>query len=285
MKDSLATLSPSQFPPLLSEIPDPPKKLYVRGALPSYEKLWLAVVGSRAATNYGRQAVRHLIEGLRGYPIVIVSGLAYGMDAEAHKAALEAGLPTVAVPGSGLDWSVLYPRANVNLAREIMKAGGAHLSEFEPNMKAADYTFPQRNRIMVGLSKAVLVIEAKERSGSLITARLATEYNRELLVVPGSIFSAESRGTHQFLKLGATPVTEPEDILRALGIETQTREMTLHIDLFENERRVLEIIASPVSRDKLLETLKLPVSEANILLSTMEIKGLIVEELGVVRAR
>ena len=285
MKDSLATLSPSQFPPLLSEIPDPPKKLYVRGALPSYEKLWLAVVGSRAATSYGRQAVRHLIEGLRGYPIVIVSGLAYGMDAEAHKAALEAGLPTVAVPGSGLDWSVLYPRANVNLAREIMKAGGAHLSEFEPNMKAADYTFPQRNRIMVGLSKAVLVIEAKERSGSLITARLATEYNRELLVVPGSIFSAESRGTHQFLKLGATPVTEPEDILRALGIETQTREMTLHIDLFENERRVLEIIASPVSRDKLLETLKLPVSEANILLSTMEIKGLIVEELGVVRAR
>jgi len=285
MKDSLATLSPSQFPPLLSEIPDPPKKLYVRGALPSYEKLWLAVVGSRAATSYGRQAVRHLIEGLRGYPIVIVSGLAYGMDAEAHKAALEAGLPTVAVPGSGLDWSVLYPRANVNLAREIMKAGGAHLSEFEPNMKAADYTFPQRNRIMVGLSKAVLVIEAKERSGSLITARLATEYNRELLVVPGSIFSAESRGTHQFLKLGATPVTEPEDILRALGIETQTREMTLHINLFENERRVLEIIASPVSRDKLLETLKLPVSEANILLSTMEIKGLIVEELGVVRAR
>ena len=285
MKDSLATLSPSQFPPLLSEIPDPPKKLYVRGALPSYEKLWIAVVGSRAATSYGRQAVRHLIEGLRGYPIVIVSGLAYGMDAEAHKAALEAGLPIVAVPGSGLDWSVLYPRANVNLAREIIKAGGAHLSEFEPNMKAADYTFPQRNRIMAGLCKAVLVIEAKERSGSLITARLATEYNRELLVVPGSIFSAESRGTHQFLKLGATPVTEPEDILRALGIETQTREMTLHIDLFENERRVLEIIVSPVSRDKLLETLKLPVSEANILLSTMEIKGLIVEELGVVRIK
>ena len=285
MHDEITALSPNRFPPLLKEIPDAPKKLYVRGTLPSYDSMWLAVVGSRAATNYGRQAVRHLIEGLRGYPVVIVSGLAYGIDAEAHKAALEAGLPIVAVPGSGLDWSVLYPRANVNLAREIIKAGGAHLSEFEPNMKAADYTFPQRNRIMAGLCKAVLVIEAKERSGSLITARLATEYNRELLVVPGSIFSAESRGTHQFLKLGATPVTEPEDILRALGIETQTREMTLHIDLFENERRVLEIIASPVSRDKLLETLKLPVSEANILLSTMEIKGLITEELGVMRIR
>ena len=285
MHDEITALSPNRFPPLLKEIPDAPKKLYVRGTLPSYDSMWLAVVGSRAATNYGRQAVRHLIEGLRGYPVVIVSGLAYGIDAEAHKAALEAGLPIVAVPGSGLDWSVLYPRANVNLAREIIKAGGAHLSEFEPNMKAADYTFPQRNRIMAGLCKAVLVIEAKERSGSLITARLATEYNRELLVVPGSIFSAESRGTHQFLKLGATPVTEPEDILRALGIETQTREMTLHIDLFENERRVLEIIVSPVSRDKLLETLKLPVSEANILLSTMEIKGLITEELGVMRIR
>src|SRR3989338_8416810 len=183
-----------QYPPLLSEIPDPPKKLYVRGALPSYEKLWLAVVGSRAATNYGRQAVRHLIEGLRGYPIVIVSGLAYGMDAEAHKAALEAGLPTVAVPGSGLDWSVLYPRANVNLAREIMKAGGAHLSEFEPNMKAADYTFPQRNRIMVGLSKAVLVIEAKERSGSLITARLATEYKHRTPRFPRSFFFPRKPG-------------------------------------------------------------------------------------------
>ncbi|KKW06573.1 MAG: protecting protein DprA protein [Candidatus Kaiserbacteria bacterium GW2011_GWC2_49_12] len=268
MHDEITALSPNRFPPLLKEIPDAPKKLYVRGTLPSYDSMWLAVVGSRAATNYGRQAVRHLIEGLRGYPVVIVSGLAYGIDAEAHKAALEAGLPIVAVPGSGLDWSVLYPRANVNLAREIIKAGGAHLSEFEPNMKAADYTFPQRNRIMAGLCKAVLVIEAKERSGSLITARLATEYNRELLVVPGSIFSAES-----------------QDILRALGIETQTREMTLHIDLFENERRVLEIIVSPVSRDKLLETLKLPVSEANILLSTMEIKGLIVEELGVVRIK
>lgn len=285
MKDSLATISPSQFPPLLLEIPDPPKKLYVRGTLPSYEKLWLAVVGSRAATSYGRQAVHHLIEGLRGYPVVIVSGLAYGIDAEAHKSALEAGLSTVAVPGSGLDWSVMYPRANVNLAREIMKADGAHLSEFEPNMKAADYTFPQRNRIMVGLSKAVLVIEAKERSGSLITARLAAEYNRELLVVPGSIFSAESRGTHQFLKLGATPATESEDILRALGIETKARETISRADLSLNERQVLEVIASPVSRDTLLETLKLPVSEANILLSTMEIKGLITEELGVMRIK
>src|SRR3989344_5616066 len=174
MKDDLKLLSPKDFPPLLREIPDAPKKLYVRGKLPSFNSAWLAVVGSRACTPYGRQALRYLIEGLRGYPVVIVSGLAYGIDAEAHKAALEAKLPTVAAPGSGLDWNVLYPRANVNLAREILKAGGALLSEFEPNMKATDYTFPQRNRIMAGLSHATLVVEAKEKSGSLITAKLVT---------------------------------------------------------------------------------------------------------------
>src|SRR3990167_8507703 len=285
MHDEITALSPNRFPPLLKEIPDAPKKLYVRGTLPSYDSMWLAVVGSRAATNYGRQAVRHLIEGLRGYPVIIVSGLAYGIDAEAHKAALEAGITTVAVPGSGLDWYVLYPRANVNLAREIVKQGGALLSEFEPDMKAADYTFPQRNRIMAGLCKATLVVEAKEMSGSLITARLTTEYNRELLVVPGSIFSAESRGTHQFLKLGATPVTSPEDILRALGIKVEEKQKVSRKDISEDEAQVLEIISEPLSRDELIQTLGLPISEANILLSTMEIKGLIVEELGVVRAQ
>ncbi len=293
MKDALKQLSPESFPTRLLEIPDPPKKLYVRGELPALSEVegpsatkWLAVVGSRAATSYGRQVCDYLIEGLRGYPVVIVSGLAYGIDACAHKAALNAGLPTVAVPGSGLDWSVMYPKANVGLAKEILKSGGAHLSEFEPQFKATDYSFPQRNRIMVGLSHATLVIEAKERSGSLITARLTTEYNRELLVVPGSIFSSASRGTHQFLKLGATPVTEPEDILKALGIEmTDIVSPSLRADLSPIEIRVLEIISSPCSRDELLGQLEMPISEANILLSTMEIKGLITEELGVIRAR
>ena len=286
MASDLRKLTKKDFPPLLNEIPDPPQQLYVRGELPSYDLKWLAVVGSRALTPYGKQACEYLIEGLRGYPIVIVSGLAYGTDAHAHKVALHTGLPCVAVPGSGLNYDVMYPKANVGLAKEIIKAGGAHLSEFEPDMKATDYTFPQRNRIMVGLTHATLVIEAKERSGSLITARLATEYNRELLVVPGSIFSATSKGTHQFLKLGATPATEPADILKALGIEPAAKSDLASMaksDLAANEIRVLEIIASPCSRDELLTNLALPISEANILLSTMEIKGLIKEELGVVR--
>ncbi len=286
MKDSLSKLAPKDFPPLLNEIPHPPKQLYLRGTLPPTEWKWLAVVGSRALTPYGKQACEYLIEGLRGYPIVIVSGLAYGADACAHKAALNAGLPTIAVPGSGLSYSAMYPKANVALAKSIIDAGGAHLSEYEPDEAARDHMFPARNRIMVGLTQATLVIEAKEKSGSLITAKFASDYNRELLVVPGSIFSATSKGTHQFLKLGAQAATEPADILRALGIETgETIEEENRTDLSDDERRVFEIIASPCSRDEILSALTLPIADANILLSMMEIKGLIKEELGVVRRR
>lgn len=287
MKDELKLLIPSEFPQLLQEIPDRPKQLHVRGSLPSDDAKWLAVVGSRACTAYGRRAVRYLIEGLRGYPVVIVSGLAYGIDAEAHKAALDAGLTTVAVPGSGLDWEVLYPRANTSLAREILDKGGALVSEFKMDQKATDYTFPQRNRIMAALCHATLMIEAKEKSGTLITAKLTVDYNRELLVVPGSIFAEESRGTHQFLRLGATAVTKPEDILMALDLTLREGSSlaSLRSDLSPEEVRVCEILAAPLSRDALLAVLALPITEANVLLSTMEIKGLIVEELGVIRVK
>lgn len=284
MGSDLKQLRPEEFPPLLREIPDSPKQLYVRGNLAPFDYAWLAVVGSRAASAYGRQVCEYLIQGLRGYPIVIVSGLAYGIDACAHQAALSAGLQTVAIPGSGLNWNILYPRANVNLAREIIKAGGAHLSEFDPDQEARNHTFPQRNRIMAGMCNATLVVEAKERSGSLITARLTTEYNRELLVVPGNIFSDTAKGTHQFLKLGAVPVTEPEDIVRALHLDVQTKETFTRDDLSFDEARVLKLVATPCSRDELLAALSLPISDANILLSTMEIKGLIMEEYGFVRS-
>ncbi len=285
MKDELKQLSLKELPPLLREIPDKPKKMYVRGTLPSHDVKLLAVVGSRAISVYGKQVCEYLIEGLRGHPVGIVSGLAYGVDALAHKTALNVGLPCIGVPGSGLGWDVLYPRANVVLAKEIVKQGGALLSEFEPDFKATDYSFPQRNRIMAGMSHATLLIEAKERSGTLITARLATEYNRELLVVPGSIFSATSEGNHQFLKLGATPVTEPDDILKALSLDVvQVRLAQERVDLSPHEIRVLNIIETPCSRDKLISILQLSISEANILLSTMEIKGLIKEEMGVVRS-
>ena len=288
MSQELRLIPRSELPALLQEIPDPPKQLYIRGEMPSEDNRFLAVVGSRAMSPYGKQVVRHLIEGLRGYPVVIVSGLAYGVDAEAHKVALDSGLTTIGFPGSGLDWDVLYPKANAGLAREILKAGGALISEEKPDAKTMDYMFPKRNRLMAGISHATLVVEAKEKSGSLITAKLVTEYNRELLVVPGSIFSEESKGTHQFLRLGATAITSPEDILVALGIQKREGALSwaeLRTDLSDDEIRVFDIIKSPVSRDALITALELPITEANVLLSTMEIKGLIVEELGVVRVR
>lgn len=275
-----------ELPALLREIPDPPRELYARGRLPDPAHTFLTVVGSRACTDYGRRAVRHLIEGLRGQPVAIVSGLAYGIDAEAHRAALDAGLPCVAFPGSGLDWNVLYPRANVGLAKEILENGGCLLSEFKPETRAADYTFPKRDRLMAAMAKATVIIEAKEKSGTLITARMAVEYNRELLAVPGSIFSAESAGAHQFLKLGAAPATEAADLLRALGLsESAPRAAMMREDLNDEERAVLRALSTPLSRDDLLESIGLNAAEANTLLSLMEIKGLLVEEFGLIRAK
>ncbi|MBI3573475.1 DNA-protecting protein DprA, partial [Candidatus Kaiserbacteria bacterium] len=218
-KIEIRKLSPKNFPPLLREIPDPPKALYLRGALPPPETKLLTVVGSRRMSRYGKDACEYLIKGLAGYPVAVVSGLALGVDATAHKAALEAGLPTVALPGSGLMDEVLYPSSNRGLAREILEAGGGLLSEFEPDEKTMLHFFPQRNRIMAGMSHAVLIIEAGLKSGTLITAKLATEYNRELLIVPHSIFAEGGAGGHIFMKLGAAPARNADDILEALGIE------------------------------------------------------------------
>lgn len=203
---------------LLPEIPQPPTHLYVRGSLAPKGHKHLAVVGTRHPTEYAKRVVGHLIGGLRGYPVSIISGLAIGIDTRAHTAALEAGLHALAVPGSGIDDSVIYPKQNRDLAERILASGGGLLSEFEPRFRATRWSFPQRNRIMAGLADAVLLIEAGERSGTLITARMATDYNREVLVVPNNIFSANSKGVHQFLKLGATPITTPEDILEVLRL-------------------------------------------------------------------
>ena len=213
MSYQIRELSKNEFPASLLEIPQPPKKLYVAGELPPEGSILLAVVGSRKYTSYGADACEKIIEGLSGYPIVIVSGLALGIDALAHKAALKAGLKTLAVPGSGIDSKVIYPRTNLSLAEEIVEKGGCLLSEYEPDFQASTWSFPARNRIMAGLSRAILVIEAGERSGTLITARLATEYNRDVYVIPNGIFSPGSQGSNKLLKQGAYPITESSDIL------------------------------------------------------------------------
>ena len=278
----------AEFPALLREIPQPPTSLTYRGALPPPELSLLTAVGSRQYSSYGNQVVDHLINGLRGYPVGIVSGLALGIDALAHEAALRNNLYTLAVPGSGLNDDGLYPRTNRRLAQRILESGGGLLSEFPPETAAAVWTFPQRNRIMAGITPATLVVEASEKSGTLITARMCVDYNRELLVVPGNIFSRSSLGPHQFLKLGATPITASEDILAVLGIDPQpdrtVAKIHEHKDLSADEQLILNTLIEPTDRDTLLRKTGIAPSIGNTLLMSLELKGYLVNEHGHYRA-
>lgn len=279
-------LKSEEFPPQLLEIPQPPKSLYIRGRLPSKDAVYLAVVGSRNYTSYGKDICEKLIKGLKGFPIVIVSGLALGIDSIAHKTAIGVGLTTMAFPGSGLDNKVLYPRTNISLADEIIKNNGCLISEFEPNFISTLYSFPQRNRLMAGISKAVLIIEAEEKSGTLITARLALDYNRDVLAVPGSAFSSNSNGTNWLIKQGATPVTSSDEILEALGFKIEKPELSdeeKYADCSTEEIMVINLLREPQERDDLISKMKMNIAEANALLSIMELKELIKEELSEIR--
>ncbi|OGI60494.1 DNA protecting protein DprA [Candidatus Nomurabacteria bacterium RIFCSPHIGHO2_01_FULL_37_25] len=279
-------LPKSKFPSALLEIPEPPENLWIIGELPKEDLIYLCIVGSRKFTSYGKEACEKIITGLKGYPIVIVSGFAMGIDTIAHKKAMQVGLKTIVFPGSGLSAEAMYPKTNVRLMNEIVENGGCLISEFEPDFKATQWSFPMRNRLMAGISKATLIIEAEERSGTLITARLTTEYNRDLLVVPGSIFSSSSKGTNRLLHQGATPVVCAEDVLEALGFEQEKdeeKQKKLFQDLSPEEKKIVELLREPIPRDDLIRVMKLPIPTANALLSVMEIKGLVKEELGEIR--
>jgi DNA processing protein len=286
MKFNLKVLEKNKIPQDLREIPQPPKKLYISGNLPSEDLVCLAVVGSRKATGYGKDAVKKLISGLKGYPIAIVSGLAVGIDALSHEAALDAGLFAVAFPGSGISEEALSYSPNMKLIKRIIDSGGCIISEFEPETKAALYTFPMRNRLVAGLSRAALIIEAQEKSGTLITARMALDYNREVLAVPGPISSDYSKGTNRLIRQGATPITCSDDILEALGfkVDTESKQKSLFEDALPEEKNILKILTTPIPRDELIRAMKMPTGVANAMLSVMEIKGLIKEELGEIRA-
>lgn len=286
MPTKIRKLERSEFPAIFSEIPQAPKQLYIRGELPTGNLTYLCVVGSRNHTSYGRDVCEKLIAGLKGYPIVIVSGLARGIDSIAHKKALDVGLKVMSFPGSGLDETALYPHSNIKLAQDIEDAGGCLISESEPTMRAQLFSFPQRNRLMAGICKAVLVIEAEVKSGTLITARLATEYNRDVLAVPGSIFSDTSKGTNRLIRQGATPITCAEEVLDALGFKVEKdpdKQQKLFADCSPDERKVLDHLREPIERDELLRALKMPIPDATSLLSIMELKGLIREEYGEIR--
>lgn len=259
------------YPELLKEITDPPKSLFWRGEI--FSGTMLAIVGSRKATNYGLEAVDKLISQLVGTNIVIVSGLAFGIDAAAHRAALKYGLKTIAVLPSGVDNP--HPKTHHNLAQQILANGGALVSEYELGTTPQKYHFPARNRIVVGMSKAVLLVEAGERSGTLISARLGTEYNREVLAVPGSIFSEVSQGTNRLISEGARLISSGKDIKEELGIEDLTSEEKI-IQLEPLEQQVFENIKiGQGSIENMVETMAMPPHKLIPALTNLEIKGII----------
>lgn len=287
MSYNIRLLEPNEFPELLKEIPDAPKRLFSAGTLPPAENKILCIVGSRKYSEYGKEVCEKLISELSGFPITILSGLALGIDSIAHKSALKNKLQTVAVPGSGLGQKVLYPSSHLHLAQEIIESGGALVSEFENDFKPTQWSFPQRNRIMAGMSHAVLVIEAEIKSGTLITSRLATEYNRDVFTIPGSIFSKNSEGPHMLIKLGAIPVTSGVDILKVFGFNTETQKSNLYDILYKNlsedEKMIVELLHNPMSRDDLIRKSGMQASTINMILTAMEIKGLILESMGEIR--
>jgi len=278
-------LLPPDFPELLKEITDPPTRLRYEGRLPIADNKLLAVVGSRKYSNYGKEVCESIILGLSNSPVTIVSGLALGIDSIAHRAAIRANLQTIAIPGSGIDRKVLYPHSHVSLADEIIEKGGGLISEYEDTMPSDVWTFPRRNRIMAGLSHATLVIEAEKRSGTLITSRLATEYNREVGAVAGPINSSTSDGPHMLIRLGAALIRDANDVLELLGLK-RTDELPIPSDienLSNEEKLFIKLLENPCSRDKLIRKSKLEIGKASTALSLLEIKGLIIEELGRVR--
>jgi DNA processing protein len=276
---------PYTIPPLLQELPDAPKQLWIRGAQPDWENhTILTFVGSRRHSEYGKLVTEKIIKELAGLPVIIVSGLALGTDAIVHRAALSAGLTTIAFPGSGLSDAVIAPATNFRLAMDILAAGGALISEYSPDQKAAVWTFPRRNRLMAGISQGVVVTEATEKSGTLITARLATEYNRDVFAVPGSVFREQAAGPHRLLAAGAYVVTSGQDLALHYGLvsTSATPETDSHLlsDLNELERAILSMLSEPRSKGWLVDALEKEITAITIALSGLEIKGYIAETYG-----
>ena len=282
MQFPIRQLRPREFPTLLREIPDAPTLLYMRGTMPSYGLKYLCVVGSRACSPYGRRVCASLVAGLASYPIAIVSGLALGIDGEALKAALDVGLPAVAILPSSVDDASLYPSTNRALAQRILARGGVLISETKGPHKAAIYDFPKRDRIMAAMAHASLIIEAGEKSGTLITARLALDYNREVLAVPHELGKETGKGVNRLIREGATLVRTSDDILLALGFEPKVDPLqgTLPTDLTPAEVKIMEALTEAKVKDELIEEAELSAQEASIALSSLLIRGLIVERMG-----
>lgn len=273
---SIITLGDPHYPYLLSQIPSPPPVLYVRGNVEALHRTSLAVVGTRKPSPYGLAVTKTLLEPVVRAGITIVSGLALGIDGQAHKMAVQHHSATVAVLGCGVD--TIYPWDHRQLAGDILASSGAIISEFPLGAEPERHHFPKRNRIISGLSKAVLLVEAGEKSGALITAKFAVDQNREVLAVPGNITSPQSIGPLNWLRLGATPVTSAADILRVFDVSTETPQpvITSYVPQTETERNIIEVLAlGPLHVDELTEKSRLDNSVVSATLTLLEINGAI----------
>jgi len=274
-------LGDTAYPANLREIQAPPARLYVRGALAEDDALAVAIVGSRAATPYGVAVAERLAADLAARGVTVVSGLARGIDSAAHRGALRAGGRTIAVLGSGVD--VIYPPENRRLAGDI-EASGALVSQFEPGTPPLAGYFPARNRVIAGLSLAVLVVEAAEKSGSLITAGLAAEMGREVLAVPGPLTSPQSVGAHRLIQDGAALIQGWEDVVgqlplfwrdrvRALTPEPSQAGEPARDDDPETEALLRILGEEPLGIDSIIERSGIAVGRASALLVTLEVEG------------
>jgi DNA processing protein len=272
--------SEESFPPLLRELHDPPPGLFLRGTAEAalLSQAAVAIVGARACSSYGSQVARALGRELAAGGLVVVSGLARGVDGEAHRGALDAGGATVAVLGCGIDRD--YPAAHTQLARGISE-NGLVVSEYAPGVEPAPWRFPARNRIIAGLAAATVIVEARERSGALITADFALEAGRDVFAVPGEITSALAAGTNALLRLGATPLTRSVDVLELFGIEPLPPP---RLDLGEAARNVLVALEQePAGADELGRATGLDAAALATALAELELVGAVAEADGVYR--
>ena len=276
-KIEAVTILDDDYPWMLKQIFSAPAVLYYRGKLKDEaSRADVAIVGTRKFSAYGKQTTEKICDQLSKEGISIVSGLALGIDAIAHQAAVKNNSRTVAVLGSGVDSANIYPAINRGLARNIIGNGGAILSEFLPGTKPIKQNFPLRNRIISGLSVGVIIIEAPESSGALLTARYALEQNREVMAVPGNIFQTNSIGPHNLIKMGAKLVTGAADVLEALGLEPKNRyieDKKISADSRE-EKILLELLSSePIDINELIKKSGLDTATVNSTIILMEIKG------------
>ena len=280
------TSSDSEFPRLLKEITPPALILYIKGSADLLNQKAVAIVGTRKATDYGLQVAKDLASSLSSAGLVVVSGLAFGIDAQAHKTTLENKGKTIAVLGSGLD--AISPQSNYWIAEQILKKDGAIVSEYPLRYPASRFTFPERNHIISGLSLGVIVVEAGFKSGALITARAALEQNREVFCVPGNIYSENFKGCNKFINDGARLVTCAKDVLEVLNINPASSKKMMALRRRENvfapskeTKIVLEnLSADPVSIDFLAEKTGFAVEKIAAILGQMEMEDVVRETGG-----